>query len=185
VHPDKSPPPVDSLLCALARRHTPFESAYQLDDAGVTALFFDDPHAERVESLATDALQLLVAVGSDRVSDSLPLADLERGQWLTAVPPGYSPDDVAVIGYTSGTTGFPKGVELTHRSLWSICRTNALACRYSIGSTQLFALSRRTDLNINGGMCKQPSAIQFIAELPRNVSGKVVRAILQRMADHG
>jgi fatty-acyl-CoA synthase len=31
--------------------------------------------------------------------------------------PSVSPDDIAQIQYTSGTTGFPKGAELTHRGL--------------------------------------------------------------------
>jgi fatty-acyl-CoA synthase len=31
--------------------------------------------------------------------------------------PSVSPDDVAQLQYTSGTTGFPKGAELTHRGL--------------------------------------------------------------------
>jgi fatty-acyl-CoA synthase len=31
--------------------------------------------------------------------------------------PSVSPDDIAQVQYTSGTTGFPKGAELTHRGL--------------------------------------------------------------------
>lgn len=32
--------------------------------------------------------------------------------------PDMNPDDIAVINYTSGTTGFSKGVMLTYRNLW-------------------------------------------------------------------
>ncbi|MBS1838900.1 MAG: long-chain fatty acid--CoA ligase, partial [Actinobacteria bacterium] len=40
------------------------------------------------------------------------------GSRSTSVPPATSaPDDVAALFYTSGTTGSPKGVELTHRGL--------------------------------------------------------------------
>lgn len=36
-------------------------------------------------------------------------------------PAGHGPDDIAVIPYSSGTTGLPKGVQLTHRNLTSNC----------------------------------------------------------------
>jgi long-chain acyl-CoA synthetase len=51
-----------------------------------------------------------------------------------------SPDDTAVILYTSGTTGNPKGVVLTHRNVVS----NAVAARGSESDEEL----RREDFNI-------------------------------------
>ena len=42
-------------------------------------------------------------------------------------PPGeVSPDDIALLQYTGGTTGLPKGVMLTHRNLVA----NAIQCRH-------------------------------------------------------
>ena len=52
----------------------------------------------------------------------------ERG----AEPPSADPDDVAVLQYTGGTTGTPKGAMLTHRSLIA----NAVQCASWVPGTQ-------------------------------------------------
>jgi acyl-CoA synthetase (AMP-forming)/AMP-acid ligase II len=46
-----------------------------------------------------------------------------------ARPAPPSPDDVLVLGYTSGTTGHPKAAMLTHRSVLAICRLNTISYR--------------------------------------------------------
>ncbi|XP_050666787.1 uncharacterized protein LOC126966678 [Leptidea sinapis] len=40
------------------------------------------------------------------------------------------PSDVAVLPYSSGTTGLPKGVELTHRNLVANCQQQTTECRH-------------------------------------------------------
>ena len=45
------------------------------------------------------------------------LEDLPKRLWNGLMPTRQTPDDVATLLYTSGTSGKPKGVELTHRNL--------------------------------------------------------------------
>jgi fatty-acyl-CoA synthase len=132
------------VVVQLNVRHTEHEAQYQLEHSGTVALVFDDAAAERVERLpGRDALRLLLATGRERVAGALGYDDFvaaaRPGMPVSASAP--SPDDVAVLAYTSGTTGFPKGARLTHRSIRSIGQTNQVANRYAIGSVQVFALS--------------------------------------------
>jgi fatty-acyl-CoA synthase len=75
-------------------------------------------------------LRRVVSVGAARASNTVPFDDLwDLGAGvgdatLDACQRAVSPDDVAYILYTSGTTSTPKGVQLQHRGLienpWSI-----------------------------------------------------------------
>ncbi|WP_343715366.1 AMP-binding protein [Inquilinus sp.] len=65
---------------------------------------------------AFPALRQVIVIGED-----VPAAATSWRDFIAAgdgeVPPACSPDDVLLIQYTSGTTSFPKGVMLTHRSM--------------------------------------------------------------------
>ncbi|AZS36990.1 Long-chain-fatty-acid--CoA ligase [Microbacterium lemovicicum] len=54
-----------------------------------------------------------------RVSGTVPWEQLLRAAPISAAHPRPATDDLAIIQYTSGTTGTPKGAALTHRNLVS------------------------------------------------------------------
>jgi acyl-CoA synthetase (AMP-forming)/AMP-acid ligase II len=56
------------------------------------------------------------------------------------IEPVGEPDDVAVLAYTSGTTGRPKGVPLTHRNLLTSIRSAMAAWRWSSDDVLTHAL---------------------------------------------
>jgi len=78
-------------------------------------IYFDDPrglrHYAQGELMSLDALQALGREYAERHPDFF-AAEIQKGR----------PEDVAVILYTSGTTGSPKGVAQTHAALIETAR---------------------------------------------------------------
>ncbi len=94
------------------------EIAYMLDDSGATVLITHSTFAVDVAAALAQvpALRHQIVVGADATGDGLAWAqflDLTDTRPATRV----APEDVAVICYTSGTTGRAKGAMLSHRNL--------------------------------------------------------------------
>jgi acyl-CoA synthetase (AMP-forming)/AMP-acid ligase II len=106
--------------------YTADEVAYQLKDSGARFLLTVPPFMDRAADAAgRTGIEEIFVLGE--ASGVTPFAELASSD---APPPTVDIDpaeDLAVLPYSSGTTGFPKGVMLTHRNLVAnIVQTEAL-----------------------------------------------------------
>lgn len=100
---------------------------YMLDDAKVGVLMHDDELAERARLLA-DANDLDCQPLGALVDTVSATALAATSQAIFAeVGPRPDPQDRAYIMYTSGSTGQPKGVPISHAALHCYCKADASA----------------------------------------------------------
>jgi long-chain acyl-CoA synthetase len=113
-----------------------------LNDAAPKAMFIDAERLARYREIpALQGTIPLVGVRlADHPADVTPYGDvIASGGAMPAV--AVDPDADACIFYTSGTTGFPKGAQLTHRG----CIANLFNMVYST-TAQALAVERATGL---------------------------------------
>jgi acyl-CoA synthetase (AMP-forming)/AMP-acid ligase II len=112
-------PWADAVVNPINIRWSPVEIAYAIDDSATCCLLVDDMFSPMALQLARSctSLRRLVYCGDgptpdgminyeDLIADCEPMPDVRR-----------SGDQLAGLFYTGGTTGFPKGVMLSHRNM--------------------------------------------------------------------
>lgn len=116
------------------------ELAYSFRDCDTTTLFVGDEHLPIVESILAQAPRLTRLV---HLGEALPpVAMLDHETLIAEAAPvddaDAGDDDLAGIFYTGGTTGFPKGVMLSHVSLMG-ASLNRMALGHPVGPVYLHA----------------------------------------------
>lgn len=100
------------------------ELSYQLEDSGAEAVLTHEALRPRLDDVLDDLdRSVSVITVGDEVREADTAFEAVEGEPVTVDADG---DDVALLPYTSGTTGQPKGVRLTHRNFRAqLCSTLA------------------------------------------------------------
>jgi acyl-CoA synthetase (AMP-forming)/AMP-acid ligase II len=120
-------PWADAVVVPLNTRWSAPENIYALNDSGAHVLLIDEEFVPMASAITGEARSVreVICMGEARVpagmisyehliERSAPIPDAAR-----------TGGDLAGIFYTGGTTGFPKGVMLTHGSLWASAAAGA------------------------------------------------------------
>lgn len=103
----------------LNARLTAEEAAYILVDAQCTVVVFGDEQAATAQELSAMDVPVREWIGLDQNPDwaRCSYEELAAGQPETPIDVQVGLDDLCILMYSSGTTGTPKGVMLTHGNM--------------------------------------------------------------------
>src|SRR5215470_8576389 len=112
------------------------EVAFVLNDCGAAAIFTSGDKAEVIAGLTRSVPTLRRVIGFDGASgDVTGFGDLLEHPAAAPEAPRPDPASLSTIGYTSGTTGHPKGAMQSHRAVF-------------LNSAALAAVQTRTDRDV-------------------------------------
>jgi len=112
-------PWADAVINPCNTRWSATEIAYSLDDCDTRVLLVDDPFVPMVAELRAKSRSLatLIHVGDGPTPEGMLSYEALIERHAPVPDAGRGGKDLAGIFYTGGTTGFPKGVMLSHEAL--------------------------------------------------------------------
>ncbi|HWO23358.1 MAG TPA: amino acid adenylation domain-containing protein [Kofleriaceae bacterium] len=129
--------------------------------AAYVAIAPDQPPARSLAIVAQAGARLVLTAGSvalPLLPDGVRAIAMDR-EWSAVAtapapapapgtPPAVAPDQLAYIAFTSGTTGEPKGIEITHRGVVNIVRATDRDYRLGPADAALFLTSPGFDASV-------------------------------------
>lgn len=125
------------VIVPLNIRWSAQENIYSLEDSNSAILIVDDAFSEAAQQILqqSNIIKTVIYAGEGEtpagmlnyetlLQDSKPVEDACNGY-----------DDLAGIFYTGGTTGFPKGVMLSHQNIWTSSFSGMVELKFNIPDT--------------------------------------------------
>jgi len=116
---------IGGIFVPLSYRLSPEELRYVLDDCSAKVVIFDEEDRGAIERIRDNLkyVETYIYTGEEKPGYALSFKKItEKGKEID-IKRAVSEDDIAIIMYTSGTTGRPKGTVHTHRGV--LCAAEA------------------------------------------------------------
>ena len=110
-----------AITLPLNTAYPPAELAYFLEDSGARLFFANEARRESLETIASELpdLEQVIFLNAETPSEFTPLINAAAGGYSPQLEFPLQPDTTVLMVYTSGTTGRPKGAEITAGNITS------------------------------------------------------------------